>query len=85
MLELYGKNGFECLTHKRPNGGGDMKLKQGETYICTEPGCRAEITVRRGADSACPGKYVVRCCCGKEMAREDLLVFAKPKGAAQRA
>ena len=60
-----------------------MRLKKGEVYICTEPGCKAEVVVRRGADDACPGKYVVRCCCGKEMAREDQLAYAEPKRASK--
>ena len=54
-----------------------MNLKTGEVYICTEPCCRAEIVVRRAADTSCPGKFKVRCCCGKDMAREDLLQPAK--------
>ena len=62
-----------------------MKLEQGEAYICTEPNCRAEIVVRRGADATCAGKYIVRCCCGKEMAREDQLAYAKPIRAAKQA
>lgn len=62
-----------------------MNLKQGEVYICTEPCCKAEIVVRRSADPACPGKFTLRCCCGKEMTREDQLAFAKPKAAAKSA
>jgi hypothetical protein len=62
-----------------------MNLKPGEVYICTEPCCKAEIVVRRGANPECPGKYTVRCCCGKEMTREDQLVFATPKRAAKQA
>jgi hypothetical protein len=58
-----------------------MNLRKGDIYICTEPCCRAEIEVRRGADPACPGKFTLRCCCGKEMAREDMLEFAKPAAA----
>ena len=54
-------------------------LKQGEVYVCLEPHCKAEIVVRRGADPSCPGKFALRCCCGKEMVREDKLVFAAPK------
>ena len=62
-----------------------MLLKQNEVYICTEPTCEAEIVVRKGAKTACEGKYVVRCCCGKEMVREDRLQFAKPQRAAKQA
>ncbi len=61
-----------------------MNLKKGEVYICTEPSCKAEIVVRRGADSACHGKFNVRCCCGKEMVREDSLKKAELVGAAKR-
>ena len=60
-----------------------MNIKEGEVYICTEPYCRAEIVVRRGADTTCHGKYEIRCCCGKEMVREDKLQFAEPKRAAK--
>ena len=62
-----------------------MNLKQGEVYICTDPCCKAEIVVRRGADPACPGKFTVRCCCGKEMVREDQLAYAEPRRAVKRA
>jgi hypothetical protein len=62
-----------------------MNLKQGEVYICLEPCCKAEIVVRRGADPTCPGTYTIRCCCGKEMVREDQLVYAEPKRAAKKA
>ena len=62
-----------------------MNLKQGEIYVCTEPCCKAEIVVRRSADPSCPGKYNIRCCCGKEMVREDQLVLAAPKRAAKSA
>ncbi len=62
-----------------------MNLKTGEVYICTEPNCRAEIVVRRGADSTCQGKYVIRCCCGQEMVREESLKKAEAVGAAKRA
>ncbi|MBI4465749.1 MAG: hypothetical protein HY647_13680 [Acidobacteria bacterium] len=62
-----------------------MSLKKGEVYICTEPSCKAEIVVRRGADSTCHGKYSLRCCCGEEMVREDQLAHAEPKRAAKRA
>lgn len=62
-----------------------MNLKKGEVYICTEPNCRAEITVRRGADSTCPGKFNIRCCCGKEMVLEKSLQHAEPALAAKRA
>jgi hypothetical protein len=55
-----------------------MNIKQGEVYICTEPNCKAEIVVRRGADSKCPGKFNVRCCCGNEMVREEKLQYAEP-------
>jgi hypothetical protein len=64
---------------------GTMNIKQNEVYICTEPCCQAEIVVRKGANPACPGNYNIRCCCGKEMVREDQLVFAKPKKAAKTA
>jgi hypothetical protein len=50
-----------------------MNLRKGDVYLCTEPCCRAEIVVRRGADAVCPGNFTLRCCCGKEMVREDLL------------
>jgi hypothetical protein len=62
-----------------------MNLKQGEVYICMEPCCRAEVEVSRGADASCPGKYTLRCCCGKEMVRQDQLVYAKPKRATKQA
>jgi hypothetical protein len=62
-----------------------MNIKQGEVYICTEPGCQAEIVVRRGANATCPGKFVLRCCCGKDMTREDELVLAKPRQAVKQA
>ena len=58
-----------------------MNLKQDEVYICPEPNCRAEIVVRRGADSTCPGQYNIRCCCGKEMVREDKLHYTEPRRA----
>jgi hypothetical protein len=58
-----------------------MRLKRGEIYICTEPCCRAEVEVRRDADPDCPGKYTLRCCCGKEMVREEQLIYAEPKRA----
>lgn len=60
-------------------------LKTGEVYVCLESCCKAEIVVRRGANAECKGEYVVRCCCGKEMTREDQLVLAKPKAAAKSA
>jgi hypothetical protein len=63
----------------------NMNLKKGEVYICTEPYCKAEIEVRRGAEATCHGKYVVRCCCGKEMVREDQLEFARPRRMAAQA
>ena len=43
-----------------------MNLKQNEVYVCLEPCCRAEIVVRKGADPTCPGKFALRCCCGKK-------------------
>ena len=55
-----------------------MNLKQNEVYICTEPCCKAEIVVRRGANSECPGNFNIRCCCGKDMVREDKLQYAEP-------
>ena len=63
----------------------NMRIKTAEVYICLEPCCRAEIVVRRGADLACPGKYAIRCCCGKEMVSEDKLAYAEPKRQAKRA
>jgi hypothetical protein len=51
-----------------------MRLRAGEVYVCTEPNCKAEIVVRKSADNACQGKFELRCCCGKEMAREDRLM-----------
>jgi hypothetical protein len=62
-----------------------MNLKQGEVYVCLEPCCRAEVIVRKGAEPECPGEFTLRCCCGKEMVREDKLVYAEPKRAAKRA
>jgi hypothetical protein len=59
-----------------------MKIKEGEVYICTEPTCAAEIVVRRSAKPACEGKHTLRCCCGKEMTREDQLQYAEPKRSA---
>ena len=50
-----------------------MKLQKGDIYICLEPSCGAEIGVRRGANDACSSKFTLRCCCGKEMTREDML------------
>jgi hypothetical protein len=61
-----------------------MNLKQGEVYVCTEPSCQAEIVVRRSADASCSGKYDIRCCCGKEMIREDKLHYAEPAREAKR-
>ena len=55
-----------------------MNLKKGAVYICTEPYCKAEIEVRRGADSTCHGKYNIRCCCGKDMVHEESLQRAEP-------
>ena len=49
-----------------------MNLQKGDIYICMEPSCGAEIEVRRGANDTCPGKFTLRCCCGNEMAREDM-------------
>ncbi len=46
-----------------------MILQKDEVYICKEPNCRAEIVVRRGADSTCHGEFNLRCCCGKDMVR----------------
>jgi hypothetical protein len=60
-----------------------MNLRTNDVYICTEPCCRAEITVRRGANPECPGTFTLRCCCGKDMAREDLLVPVKTGRATQ--
>ena len=62
-----------------------MNLKAGEVYICTEPTCGAEIVVKCGAKSSCRGEYNVRCCCGKEMVREDKLQYAEPGRAAKKA
>ena len=62
-----------------------MNIKQGEVYICTEPTCKAEIVVRRGADSKCTGNFNVRCCCGKEMVREDKLQHSEPTRTARTA
>ncbi|HEX2523026.1 MAG TPA: hypothetical protein VHP35_12965 [Terriglobia bacterium] len=62
-----------------------MNLKMNDVYICTEPCCRAEITVRRGANPECPGKFTLRCCCGKDMVREDLLVPVTPRQTQQTA
>ncbi len=56
-----------------------MNLKQGEVYVCMESYCGAEIEVRRGAESTCHGKYTVRCCCGKDMVRQDKLELVKPR------
>lgn len=47
-----------------------MSLKQGETYVCTDPKCGAEITVSKGAAPSCSGTAVPRCCCGKDMVRK---------------
>ena len=54
-----------------------MNLKTNEVYICTEPCCRAEVVVKRGANPECPGKFTLRCCCGKEMVREEEVKHAK--------
>ena len=62
-----------------------MNLNEGEVYICTEPDCGAEIVVRRSAKPSCRGEYVIRCCCGKEMVREDKLKYAEPQRAAKQA
>jgi hypothetical protein len=60
-----------------------MNLRKNDVYVCTEPCCKAEIVVRRGADPTCPGKFTLRCCCGKEMVREDLLEKVTPHRAAE--
>lgn len=54
-----------------------MKLKKGDVYICTEPYCKAEIKVRRGAETTCPGKFNLRCCCGKDMVLKENVELAK--------
>lgn len=54
-----------------------MNLRKGDVYICLEPCCKAEIFVTRGADPSCPGNFTVRCCCGKDMVREDQLAGAR--------
>jgi hypothetical protein len=61
-----------------------MNLKSGEIYVCLEPNCKAEVIVRRGADATCAGKYELRCCCGKEMVREDKLQLAGHRGAEEK-
>ncbi len=45
-----------------------MNLKKGEIYKCNEPYCGAELEVVRAANAACHGKFMLRCCCGKEIA-----------------
>ena len=56
-----------------------MNLKKGEVWACSEPCCRAEIEVKRAADSACPGKFTIRCCCGKDMVLKESLVRVEPQ------
>lgn len=55
-----------------------MNLKTGEVWICQEPCCKAEIVVRRGANPDCPGNFNIRCCCGKEMVREQTTQTKEP-------
>ncbi|HWP84150.1 MAG TPA: hypothetical protein VNN17_03095 [Terriglobia bacterium] len=44
-----------------------MNLKKGERWVCKESYCGAEIEVLKGANTSCPGQFIFRCCCGKEM------------------
>ena len=60
-----------------------MNLKTNEVWVCLEPCCRAEIVVRKGANPECPGNFMLRCCCGKEMVREEMLELATPRTAAK--
>jgi hypothetical protein len=46
-------------------------LKKGEIWVCKEPYCAAEIEVTRSANGACHGNFTVRCCCGKDMTRQE--------------
>ena len=62
-----------------------MNLHKDEVWVCLEPCCRAEIVVRRGANPDCPGNFNLRCCCGKEMVREDQLQHATPHHATHHA
>ena len=45
-----------------------MNLTRGEIWVCKEPYCKAEDEVKRSAESGCHGNFILRCCCGKEMA-----------------
>jgi hypothetical protein len=48
-----------------------MNLKKDEIWVCREAYCGAEIKVIRAANSACHGKFTLRCCCGKEMVAKE--------------
>jgi hypothetical protein len=44
-----------------------MAIREGQTYSCPDPNCAAEVVVTRGAKPGCPGTFIPRCCCGKDM------------------
>ena len=43
-----------------------MAMKQGETYECTNPRCRCQISVTHGSEAA-SASQAPRCCCGEAM------------------
>jgi len=55
-----------------------MNLKEGQIWICKEPGCQAEIEVLRSAKSTCHGKFALRCCCGKDLVLKEGMEHAGP-------
>jgi len=48
-----------------------MALEKGEVYRCPDPDCGCEITVTRGAAPGKGGDQAPRCCCGKQMVKQD--------------
>jgi hypothetical protein len=53
-----------------------MNLKTGEIWVCSQPRCKAEMKVLRGAEETCRGTFTVRCCCGFDMTRKESLARA---------
>ena len=48
-----------------------MALRKGEVYRCSDAECGCGITVTKGAAPGIGGNQPPRCCCGKEMIKED--------------
>jgi hypothetical protein len=54
-----------------------MNVKKGETWVCKEPYCAAEVKVVRAANTTCHGKFTLRCCCGKDMVLKETKEFVE--------